>query len=581
MDKNKLFGEIRTYCNDLRSKHAERDTQALGMEDMYLMRKTAHDEALEAISPDVVLTKSTDERVAIQGVLRLLTTTVPAITMPRDKNDLSNMDASDDIERLGNALLASSDKTTLKPLHYNATLCGSLYDEIHIQIVCTADLVEAAKGGSPAAVARAERVAALSPYQFIALNPKSGYPVWDSLGLQAYHRQTVVTMGQVVDQYGKAVEDLITSSGKTIDETRLKEATLYDYWDTTYRCTWIDGYDRPIMVEEHGLPFIPIVASIAEGSDLFDSAEDRREPFLLTVFKSKLDQRKTEALTAMATMNRVRGFSPTLRFKRGEAGQEIPSVSRLGLFQYVDVPPGAEFDEMPHASDPATMDMLSIANGKTEAATIYASVLGASQSNTYSQTALLSQLGRIPLETVRAQTGRAIADAVEIAIEWIRTNKEPVSVRNYRSGALSDIDPRDIPEYINLDCNLDVALPQDKLQAATIAKTLLDAGIVSEEWVVEETLKYGQPKQMQKTVLKERIIKALIGMEVQKLLAMSQQQPGQVPGQEGGQVPGQEPGQEASQMQGIPPEMLEGGMGGPEMAMGEQQMMPEEGIGLA
>ena len=581
MDKTKLYNEIRTYCDNLRGQHEKRDTQAQGMEDMYLMHKTQHDEALEAISKDVVLTKSTDERVAIQGVLRLLTTTVPSITMPRDKNDVAYMETSDDIERLGNALLASSDKTTLKPLHYNATLCGSLYDELQIQVVCTADLVEAAEGASPAALARAKRVAALTPYQFIALNPKSGYPVWDTLGLQAYHRQTTVTLGQVVDQYGKTVEELIATSGKTLDEVRLNPVTLYDFWDTTYRCTWLDGYDRPVMMEEHGLPFIPIVASIAEGSDLFDSAEDKREPFLLTVFKSKLDQRKTEALTAMATMNRVRGFSPTLRFKRGEPGQDVPTMGRLGLFQFVDVPAGAEFDEMPHASDPATMDMLSIANGKTEAATIYNSVLGASQSNTYSQTALLSQLGRIPLDTVRAQTGRAIADAVEIAIEWIRVRAKPLSVRNYRSGALSDIDPSTIPEYINLDCNLDVALPQDKLQAANIASTLLKAGIVSEEWIMEEILKIGQPSQMQKTILKEQVTKALAGVETQKLIALSQQPAGQVPGQQPSQVPEQmQPGPE--QMQGIPPEMLAGGMGGPEMAMGEQQMLPpEEGMGLA
>ena len=329
MDKDKLHSEIVKYCGELRGKYGKRDEMQKGMEDMFLMRKTAHDAALEAISDDVVLTKSTDERVAIQAVLRLLTTTIEDVSCPMDENERIGNDVIDKVEALGGALLASNDKVSRKPLRFNTTLCASLYDEMHIQVVCTEDMVAAAEGSSPFNLRRIKRIAQLTPYTFNVMNPKNGYPVWDTLGLQSYHRSSLVQVGQLLDHYGsRAAEVLSRKLKKDVDSERLKEMTLMDYWDGQYRCTWVDGCEGFLMLEEHGLPFIPIVASTAEGSDLFDAPEDQREPFLLTVWLSRMDQRKTEALTAMATRNRINGFSPRLVFTRGDAVQDVPSHRR-------------------------------------------------------------------------------------------------------------------------------------------------------------------------------------------------------------------------------------------------------------
>ena len=145
VDKDKLHSEIVKYCGELRGKYGKRDEMQKGMEDMFLMRHTAHDVALEAISDDVVLTKSTDERVAIQAVLRLLTTTIEDVSCPMDENERIGNDVVDKVEALGGALLASNDKVSRKPLRFNTTLCASLYDEMHIQVVCTEDIVAAAE----------------------------------------------------------------------------------------------------------------------------------------------------------------------------------------------------------------------------------------------------------------------------------------------------------------------------------------------------------------------------------------------------------------------------------------------------
>lgn len=575
MDQEKLFRELKAYGGEIRAAHGERDTLLAGVEDMYLMHKTAGDAALESL-PDVALTKSTDERVAIQAVVRLLTTTVPTISMPREGN-ADNEDAADMIERGADALLASSDRANRKPLHYDAVLSAALYDMGSIRVTCAQDILDSMeqddsdrrKSGADrmpeGARERIKQALANTPYIFEALNPRGVYPVWDRYGLKAQLNVSKVRVRDIVAQYGDKARRLFADKKISMESER----DLYDYTDDVYRCVWVD--DEWLVMDEHGLPFINYATSTMEGSGIFGAVVDQYEPHLLTVYRSGLDQRKTEALTAQFTMNKVFGFSPLLKFVRGPNGEEPPSTQRVGLFSLWDVPYGANLEPVLNKgiSDPSVWNGLQLAMTKTEEATIYKSVLGQSQSSTYSQTALLSQLGRIPLETVRSMTGRLIADALEIALRWIKKNGKGIKTYNNRAGALAEIIPAQIPDYFNLECKLDIALPQDKLQQANIAAQLIKAGVVSKEWIMENVLNIGQPQQMTKDIWTEQFIDALAGLELQKKL-----QPPPQP-----QLP---PGGPPQGGGGLPPEMLAGGMGGPEMAAGEQQMMPpEEGIPIA
>jgi hypothetical protein len=582
MNEEKLFAETVAYSAELVGLHSERNKAALGYEDMYLMHKTEFDKTLEKISTDVVLTKSTDERVAIQAVLRLLATTIPKVKMPTEKNDVSGQDKADKIERLGAALFASSDRVTRKPAHYNATLCGALYDEIQVEVECTQDMLDALdedtrerkKADLPPvteyARKRIERIAKTSPYIFHIENPRGGYPIWDNYGIQAMLKVKNVTLGSVLDHYGATAYRILGAQHQELGTVRMNPVTLNSYEDGQYRCIWMEEYAQPLLIAEHGLPFLRWACVTAEGSDIFDKPEDQRTPFLYTVYKSHLDERKTEALTALFTANRVKGFSPLMVFTKGADSDSVPTEQRLGLFKYIEVPPGAKWEERPHVTDPATADGLNIADAKTEGATIFKSVLGQSQSDTFSQTALLSQLGRIPLETIKDMTGRVLADALEIAMQWIKHNGRGVKVKDYRSGVLAEIKPKEIPDYINLDVKLNVSLPQDKLQAATIAKTLLDVGIVSKEWIQENVLDIDQSKQMTKDIWKERASELRYAQMLEQMMAAEQQPQQPVP--QAQEQPGAVPG--------IPPEMMAGGMGGPEMPM-QEQMPGEEMAGLA
>ena len=110
--------------------------------------------------------------------------------------------------------------------------------------------------------------------------------------------------------------------------------------------------------------------------------------------------------------------------------------------------------------------------------------------------------------------GRAEADALEIAIEWIRIKGGTARARDYNKGVLAEVDAKEIPEYLTLNVELDVNLPQDRLQAANVGKILMDSGLVTREWIQDEILHISQPAKMTRKVWKERAIDARFAEEL-------------------------------------------------------------------
>ena len=596
MDVEKMYGEIKEYSEKVKKDYTERDETALQIEQMYLMEETDADAALKAVSPSVALTKSTDERVAVKGVVRLLATTEEQISMPRDENT-GNEDAADMIEQGAQALLASSDRANQRPLRHDVVLAMTLHDMCSIRVTCTKDILDDAdkrdkkkkeageEGMSKGRRAKIEKLVKTSPYIFEALNPRTCYPVWDRYGLQSHLIVTEVRLKDIVEQYGQRAREIFEAAKKNISKDGLMPIKLWDYIDDTYRCIWCE--DGWLISEEHELPFMNIVSSKGEGSGMFSKTVSTFEPFLLTVLKSGFDRRTTEALTAFYTNMRVYGFSPTLKHRRGEEDLPLEPPQEIGnIWKVWDLHKGSDLEHVfsKGVADPALWSGLELAFQKKQDSTIYNSTLGAGAGNNdpYSKTALMSQLGRIPLETIRYMSGRLIANALEVALLWVKENGEKVSSFDYRKGALANIDPALIPEYFNLSVNLDVSLAQDQLVMAQIASQLKQVGIVSDAWIQEEILNIGQPKQMARDIMKEQARGAVSGITLQGLIQkmqMSQQQqmmPPQPPPQM--QPQGGEPPQPFAGSPFMPRQMLEGGMGGPPSTVPEPEpLLPEGG----
>ncbi len=536
-----IYQEIVDYCANLVSTNGARTEIQAGMEDIYLMRDTPEDVAMKALGPSIALVKDPGDRNAIIGGRRLLTATDPIVNVPFDANDAVMQGASEKIERAAAALLAINDKVIRKPLHYNASLSALLYDEIHIQIVSTADMLEWAKGASPAALARAKRLSELTPYLFKIYNPRTGYPEWDDFGLRCYHRRTTVTVGSVLDAYGKTAKALFDTAERS--PSRLDQVTLCDYWDTTYRCVWVEGYSTALVMDEHKLPFVPFVCVTAEGSDLFANPEDQREPFLFTEYQSGMYKRRNEMGTALFTNVRTLGLTPMFTWHHADPNAERPPIKRDGLISYIDEGEGEYRPLLSKGIVDDSMQLaLNITERKGEESTMYKTTLGQNISNApFSLQAMLSQLGRLPLETVRSMTGRALADALEIAFAWWHEDGGAHRVYNARSGVMAELKGNEIADNLTLEVSLDVSLPQDMMQQASVFNSLYQK--VPTRWLYEKLLKLGRADETTKELITEQFLMAQVGKFIQEQMA-----PPQPP-----------PQQQAPSPMSLPPEMAQMG----------------------
>lgn len=538
------FDDLRSYCTNLRNQHAERDTMFTDMENMYLLEWPERS-AIQGAS-SIKFTIDPDPRNAIQGANRLLTVTEPKIKVPFDANTAEAKQASEAMEKAALAMLYASGKANTRPVWYDAALSALLFAEVHIQVIRTQDLYDRA-GRSPAAKARTRRAMEHTPYLFRAVNPKYGYPVWDGMGLRSYYRTYSITVEEYLGEWGELAEKALRAADLDPDADRLKVITAHDYWDLVEHCAWIEYAKEPTYLGKHGLINIPISATVTEGSFLFDRPEQQRQPMLITEQRSGMWNRKNLVLTALFTQVANWGLNPMWVHQKGNAASQLPAIKQAGLLQFVQVENGDNFAPLLNKGllDPAVAQALEIAERKGEESTMYKSALGGflGGGSTYSTHALLSQLGRIPLETHRKMTGWALADALRIAFDWMRADGG--SYKLNAKGVTQELDPAIIPEYFEMQVDLDVALPQDKLQQANVFNQL--TGKVPDRMLVEDILQIGQYESMWEELMSEQAAKAYAGQYLQQMTMMFQQQAQAMQAQQ------------AQQMQGSPTAMLEGG----------------------
>jgi len=241
--------------------------------------------------------------------------------------------------------------------------------------------------------------------------------------------------------------------------------------------------------------------------------------------------------------------------------------------------------------DPAVQQGLQIAIQKGQESTLYPQALGApiEGDSTFSELALLSQSGRLPLISTQRRGGWGISQLMEMCLAMMKASGTGVKA------PYIDLNASDIPEYVQIETKLDVKLPQDKLQQANIAVMLTqgDNPVVSNEWSRKEILNIPQSGNMDRQIWTERAANMMYQTWVEQQLQqqqMAQQaqmaggMPGQMqPGQNGQgaeQLPAQEmqagpmmPEGQGQQIQGgLPPQM--GGM----MPGAGQGAMPPEGM---
>ncbi len=567
----KKLDQVKAHAADVKSTYAQRNAFYKQVDDAYLLRWGGGGKPSES---GAMLVQSPDLRNAALGAVRLMVATDPIVKIANIGLD---EDKSGKIEKAGSRFWDMAGRVAGNPLHYDMILSSLLYGEIHTAITQTADLVKhAEKAGK--GVARAKAIAARTPFLVKVWNPSAGYPEYDSLGLCSYYRVVKTTPAKLITDYGDMVPD------KMRQGDLYKEVEVHQYYDLDVSAVWTDA--GPIMLEEHGLPYLPIVATETEGSSLWSKPEEARQPLLYSAIKAGLWDYQNMALSVMATVVKQMGITPLFTHtaptddpnKRLEINfDDVPGV--------VELVQGEQFMPMVNKGliDPAVADVTALIQGKVQESTIFPQALGApvASGTAFSTLSLLSQSGRLPLTSTQRRGGFGIADVMEKMFAFLKSG----------GGKLADygldLELSDIPDTLLIDVALDVKLPQDKLQQANIAAILTsgDNPLTSQAWARENVLNIGQSGEMDKAIWTEKAKALMVAKYLQDM--MQPQQPptpptpqGGMPGGPGGMMPPELAGMNAGAA--MPPgqgEMIQGGlppqMGGMLPGQGEAAMPPE------
>jgi hypothetical protein len=562
--------QLQDAAEDLKAMYSGRESLFNDMEAMYFMQWDEEAQTRRRMK-NVKLTLSPDARNQLLGAVRLMTATDP-IWKVRDRDSDDMADVADDIEQASAAMWDTAGRISGIPIHHDVILSGLLYDEAHIAIQPTWLLAEQFPNS-----ARVKRAAKRTPYLFEVYNPAECFARYDRYGMAEHLRYLSVRSDRVIRDYGEVAAKVL---GDRVDRDIV---FLSEYWTEDMHAIWIDGSDKPILLEEHGMDFIPIASTLVYGSpNLFQSNDYSAEnhvnnPFLFTLRQSGLWERQNLALTVAYTMMFAIGANPMFVYKRNSPDKQVETdFSKPGGIVYIDQ--NETYEPLTrNIIDPAMAQLLSLADEKITDSTIYKQALGQplSSGTPYSTVALLSQAGRLPLVSPQRRLSWLMGEAMSIAWRWMRNDKQAYK------GRQMEVAPIDIPEDMEIECSLEISMPQDHLQAANIAGMLASGEdpMTSKEWARSNLLHIEQSSEEQRRIWSEQAAKmkqSLYFAQMAQMEQMKQQQAMQAAQQQAQPQPqpGQAP-QQGTPMSGpmggqLPPEMMAAGMQGPEVPPGEQ-----------
>lgn len=476
-------------------------TQNKRMRDIFFMQWKGKNK-LEQKRQNLEATISPDPRNRMLGAIRLMISSDPYFSIPYNTNDAEARGAGETIEKAMEVIWTEAGNLSGTPLHFDQLLSGFLYGQAITNVTLIADLIDAAKNAPPAVVARLEAAGARTPFLYTAWNPEECYWERDKLGLRAFSRSVTVTSGEIMDDYGDAGVAVVSDP-----DDRYESHTLTQFWDLKSVAVWVDGKERPILMDDHGLKSIPVDVTVTEGSQIFDKLEEQVQPFLYTLDKTGLWRRQNLALTVFYWL--VQGFGMSAQYVANVQDptkdikidwDNVVGIAKMGMKESLK-----PLDRQ--IIDPVVFQGMEIANDLVGDSTIYPQSLGRplpSASATWSLTNLLSQTGRLPLIWPRRKLQHGMANVMRISLEWLKDEKRTVKLN--QGGVIVELKPADIPDNLQISCKLEINLPQDKLELSVIANNLAggDDPLVSKRFVREDILKQGQSGEMTKEIWMEK-----------------------------------------------------------------------------
>jgi len=402
---------------------------------------------------DVKLTISPSARNEVIGMVRLLTASAPRYKAVSEKAD------KDKIEQALMQMVKQSNIIRQVRAETDAARSAVLYSDVHLMVELVDDLL-AIESTPDYEKERLREIRKKTPFLITAISPMEGYPVFGAFGLRAYLRKYKAKGADIYERFG--VDGL--------DEE--KDYTVFDWYGMRYRVIWLEEQgSEPILFQEHGMKRIPISCKVSDGTNLWKDEERKRQPFLYAKWKGGLWKRENLLLTTLFTSMFERGTGPLASIDPASLPEDgTVTINYEGAFRYI-------IGRAQLINDKAFDRDLLEANGLLDKisgeSTVYKQALGQqlNSGQPFSAFAMAAQSGRLPLVAPQETVSLAFQEIGEIILAWIKAE-------NIQNELLKAID---IPDDLELECELQVKLPQDMFRNAQMAAQL--KGIVSKEWI--------------------------------------------------------------------------------------------------
>jgi len=528
-----LFTDIQDHANQLKSAQGSRNLKFKEYENMYAL--------VDSDVPSADWVKKTLDplpRTATMGAQRLLCATTPKWSVPRELNTPESSQAGTPIEKIAQAITWASSRVAKRPIWYEPVLHALLYSEVVIKAVMVKDLVDSAS--TPGQKARAERIYKTTPILFQTLNPANCYPEFDIMGMSAFYSSSLITWGDFKAMHGDEIANKLAENKKSYEKV-----TYNEYWNDTYHYIWLTEFSQePVLAVEHGLPEIPIVDQLCEGSETFTGTTiQTRQPFLYTLNESGMWKRANLALTVANSLVFALGANPAFVFKSGNPNADFKVDFSVpgGVIKLLK---DEEFSQLSkQVLDPAILQLLDVAGQKGEESTIFKQTLGEplGANAPFSMVSLLSQSGRLPLIPYQRLISFALADIMKISLDMLRGTSGKMQATGEKG--VVEFYAKEIPESFEFDCNLDIAMPTDERQNVVMATqaTFGENPLVSMNFAREKWLGIDQPDEMAEEIMAEKEINLTLQSELMQKLQAGQQTPmGGIPAEGASQLRGAE-----------------------------------------
>lgn len=540
----KGFEDALRLADVLRAEGQKKRTVMQACEDIYLMKKKANN------SKEVIQTYSPDGKNKLKGAQRLVSASLPHFRVPREKNNQDVEEISSTLEQVAGVMWGQSNHVKGIRLESELALSGLLYGEMIINVICMGDVVDdiqdAASGETDkwekarweGRLLQAQTQAALTPYLFEPASPMLYSARYGRFGVSQMFSEVKRQVSDVKEQWGARA---LKAIGARKDTDEVTECTLLD---NTFKYVWLrENNNEPIFADVHGLPMMQTVAVRVGGSTLFENVEDQYDPFLKTMSESGLVDMQNRILTAVNTQ-----LSATLDtlwdFTQGKDGDTLV-IDHNVMLGVVSHPPGSSIK--PFTRDILSRDVigaLELVRGINSESTIFDQALGAGtgKNDPYGLVSLLSQAGRLPLVDVQKMMGELGARTQEVTFAWWKTQGKASKVQAMYGKDLA-LKPSDIPATIRFECEVDIHLPQDKLQMANTGAKFLEMG-ASWEYVASNYAGIENPDQMAKQRWFEEARRAAGMKKIEEIVTrlMTPKAPVAAPGT-GDEVPGKVTGE--------------------------------------